>query len=245
VTAATNIGGFAWPDGARAAVSLTYDDALRSQLDNAVPVLDANGVRATFFLSQATRQFDALAARFSALLATGHELASHTVAHPCERELPGYTLERMGADLDQNIQTLRSMGAAGALTFAYPCGITTLGPSTVSYVPLVHERFLAARSTDWAIADPHTVDLDLVPSMGPDAAPTAARAIDLACQAQAAGGWLVLGFHGIGERAEYLPMPQAAHDELIRWLSRHAPSLWIAPFGTVAAHVVRSRRRAG
>jgi hypothetical protein len=31
---------FAWPPGIRAAVSLAYDDALDSQLDNAIPMLD-------------------------------------------------------------------------------------------------------------------------------------------------------------------------------------------------------------
>ena len=33
-------GDFHWPDGRKAAVSLAYDDALDSQLDNALPVLD-------------------------------------------------------------------------------------------------------------------------------------------------------------------------------------------------------------
>src|SRR4051812_24404914 len=40
-----------WPSGAEAAVSLTYDDALGSQLRYALPVLDAAGIKATFFLS--------------------------------------------------------------------------------------------------------------------------------------------------------------------------------------------------
>ena len=36
---------------ARAAVSLAYDDALDSQLDNAIPALDRHGLRATFYLT--------------------------------------------------------------------------------------------------------------------------------------------------------------------------------------------------
>lgn len=44
---ATNL----WPNGARAAVVLTYDDALESQLANVVPALDAANFKATFFLS--------------------------------------------------------------------------------------------------------------------------------------------------------------------------------------------------
>ena len=39
-----------WPGGARVAVSLSYDDALDSQLDMAVPALDAHGFKASFYL---------------------------------------------------------------------------------------------------------------------------------------------------------------------------------------------------
>ena len=40
----------AWPGGKRAAVVLTYDDTLPSQLDIAIPALDAAGFKGTFFL---------------------------------------------------------------------------------------------------------------------------------------------------------------------------------------------------
>ena len=40
-----------WPNGASAAVSLTYDDGLDSQLDNAAGELEAARLRATFFLT--------------------------------------------------------------------------------------------------------------------------------------------------------------------------------------------------
>ena len=40
-----------WPNGAKAAVVLTYDDALTSQLDHVVPELDAAGFKGTFFLA--------------------------------------------------------------------------------------------------------------------------------------------------------------------------------------------------
>ena len=45
------MGRFAWPNGARAAVSLTYDDGCDSQLENVVPLLDELGLKATFFLT--------------------------------------------------------------------------------------------------------------------------------------------------------------------------------------------------
>ena len=42
---------FAWPGGARAALSLSFDDARRSQIDRGMTILDARGVKATFYVS--------------------------------------------------------------------------------------------------------------------------------------------------------------------------------------------------
>ena len=41
---------FSWPNGAKAAVSLAYDDALPSQLDTAIPQLNAAGLKGSFYL---------------------------------------------------------------------------------------------------------------------------------------------------------------------------------------------------
>jgi len=70
----------AWPDGQRAAVSLTYDDGLDSQLDHVAPALDRFGFKATFFLTcenmeERVRGWEALAGR-------GHEIGDHTFHHP-------------------------------------------------------------------------------------------------------------------------------------------------------------------
>ncbi|MDT7892902.1 MAG: polysaccharide deacetylase family protein, partial [Armatimonadota bacterium] len=40
-----------FPKGCRAAVSLTFDDGLKSQLEVAVPLLNDRGLRATFYLN--------------------------------------------------------------------------------------------------------------------------------------------------------------------------------------------------
>jgi len=39
-----------WPEGKTAAIVLTYDDGLHSQLDIAIPQLDAAQLKGTFFL---------------------------------------------------------------------------------------------------------------------------------------------------------------------------------------------------
>jgi peptidoglycan/xylan/chitin deacetylase (PgdA/CDA1 family) len=50
--AATAASANIWPNGAKAAVSLTYDDGLDSQLENGVGALQSAGLKATFFLTK-------------------------------------------------------------------------------------------------------------------------------------------------------------------------------------------------
>ncbi len=237
-------GGFAWPGGAQAAVSLTYDDSLESQLKYAVPVLDAAGIGATFFLSEGYF-FTQHSADFGALLASGHELASHTVKHPCFNsgtDLALYTSDQMAAELDANLQSLRGLGVTAAKpTFAYPCGQSDLGNPKTSYVSLVQERFAAARGTTWAVAAPSTVDLFNVPSAFPPETSTGADIVALIQSAESSAGWVVVGMHGISSAGEYLNLSQPAHDAIVSYLTTSAAKIWTAPFGTVAEYVARCR----
>jgi peptidoglycan/xylan/chitin deacetylase (PgdA/CDA1 family) len=219
----------------RAAVSLTYDDALASQLDDAVPDLDRHGLLGTFFLTD-TR---ANPAPWRALRARGHELAAHTFAHPCARSnswvKPGngsedYTLARMAKELDDQTATLAELGQPRPFTFAYPCGETTVGDGHESYVPLVRARFLAARGVAGSLAG-KGVDRFLVPAVfstgsGPE---LVGRVKDAVAQ----GGWLVFGFHGVG--GDYLSVSREAHEALLAYLASHRDSVVTAPFGTLAA----------
>ena len=51
MTQSASAQGMTWPEGKHAAIVLTYDDGLPSQLDVAIPQLDRAGLRATFFLN--------------------------------------------------------------------------------------------------------------------------------------------------------------------------------------------------
>ena len=74
---------FAWPDGARAAVSLSYDDALPSQLDNAIPALDRHGLKGTFYLILSAESVRTRMDDWRAAARNGHELGNHSLFHPC------------------------------------------------------------------------------------------------------------------------------------------------------------------
>src|SRR6476660_8038790 len=71
----------AWPNGFRAAVSISFDDARRSQVELGLPLIDQMGIPATFYVlpdgvNQAPRGWHDL-------VASGHEVGNHTFMHPC------------------------------------------------------------------------------------------------------------------------------------------------------------------
>jgi peptidoglycan/xylan/chitin deacetylase (PgdA/CDA1 family) len=76
-----------FPPGRRAAISLTFDDGLRSQREIAVPLLNDRGLRATFYLNPrgTTPESDDWQERWAAwkeVAEQGHELGNHSLTHP-------------------------------------------------------------------------------------------------------------------------------------------------------------------
>jgi peptidoglycan/xylan/chitin deacetylase (PgdA/CDA1 family) len=264
--------------GAVAAVSLTYDDGLDPHLAVVQPALEAVGLRGTFFLSNfegvdndwalpsVKQPLPALSPRHLAWQAAGqkgHEVAGHTVNHPCNSDskapnyhLTDYTMARMQTELDESIARLARLGGNPPLTFAYPCGSDKagLGATAEDYSPLVAARFFAARVSDTGIADPSKVDLLHVPQLdsGGKSGDELKKMVD---DAIAAKGWLVLLFHGVGSDAScngltyapdtcminYLTTSTEAHAALIQYLAEKKAQVWTAPFGQVATRIKSGR----
>lgn len=227
--------GTKWPNGAKAAVVLTYDDALSSQLDHAVPVLDAAEFKATFFL---TGLKPAAVPRWRVVAAEGHELGNHTVLHACPPSGPSaeragtseaYTTEKMLKEIEQQNVFLTSLDGKPTHGFASPCGQTLAGghdyiealraAKLVTYVRGVYT------SPDDLRADVGRMDPMHVPSRGFPEGVTGAQLIEFAKEAQAGGGMAVYLFHGVG--GDYLQVSDAAHRELIAWLAAHRSEIWV------------------
>jgi peptidoglycan/xylan/chitin deacetylase (PgdA/CDA1 family) len=218
------------------AVSLTYDDSLQSQIDNAGPDLARYRLAGTFFVEDVGND----PAPWQALRAQGHELGSHTMKHPCPRTnswvktglaSEDYDLPRMTTELDDSVALLRSLGQTGPLSFAYPCGVTTVGDQHESYIAAVKARFAAARGVSSTVA-PRSVDLFLTPGLFTTAAGDALVG-RVSTAARTGGGWVIFGFHGVG--GDHLSVTREAHAELLAYLDAHRATVWTAPFGTVAA----------
>jgi len=217
------------------AVTLTYDDALPSQLSTAAPALRAHGLKATFFVTDVRSN----PAPWSALRDDGHELASHTFLHPCPASntwvAPGnanedYDTARMTTELDGTIAMLEMLGQPPPYTFAYPCGITWIGADQQTYIPLVKQRFSAARGVSPGQIQ-EGVLLTNVPATFSTG--TGDALIAIAEQAKANGTWVVYGFHGIGADSNLIAAD--AHETLLAYLDDQSDAIYVATFGELAA----------
>lgn len=231
---------FTWPNGKKAAVSLTYDDAIQSQLDNAVPSLKKHGLVATFFLTGSSPLLQSSPERYRDLVKTGNELGSHTMLHPCDKALPfvqpgnalqDYDQARMAAELDETLQILKDLGQPAPFTFAYPCGSTYIGEKRESYIPAIEQRFVAARGVDGRVVAA-TDSLYTVPSRSGDM--DGAGLVSWVERAVASGSWIVFTFHGVA--GDYLAVKSEAHEALLDYLVEHKDTVWTERFGTVAQY---------
>jgi peptidoglycan/xylan/chitin deacetylase (PgdA/CDA1 family) len=232
----------AWPRGGQAAVSLTYDDGLDSQLDNAVPQLDALGLKGTFFVTG--ENMDARLKDWVTLAQHGHEIADHTVTHPCE--LAAYTASRFRRQELGAMETYLNdnFGINRVRSFAYPCGVTELGAGSAAlrrarYLGLLRGRFASARTVVGGPNDPRALNRTryalhaFEPTYDQD---EPSLAFDYVGKALARGDWAILVFHEVLEkRVGEGDTSIAVHGAILDWLSR-AP-VWCAPMSSVLAHI--------
>lgn len=231
-----------WPNGAKAAVVLTYDDALTSQLDHAVPVLDRAGLKATFFLSNIRR---GEVERWRSVAHKGHELANHTVFHACPATQypadPRYTTEAytpasMLTEIEQENVLLTAIDGKSDHGFGTPCGNGLAGGS--DYLTLLRAKglvsYIRTGNADQRDAKVQAADIDVmhIPARSFPEGVSGKQLIDYARQAEAGGGLAVFVFHGVA--GEYLNVSGQAHRKLVTWLAAHQREVWVASLGEVA-----------
>lgn len=248
--------GFRWPDGAKAAVALTYDDGVDVQLDHAVPDLEAARLRGTFYVTGYSESFRKRMAEWRAIAVRGHELGNHTLFHPClkqadgrertwvdaERDLNTYSIARIVAEFRVMDAFLHAVDGEKAHTLAYTCGDETI--RGVSFVDSIRPLAPAARAYKHAfraLADPLELDPYRVPSWAL-ANDKGAEMIAWVEQAVQSGALAVFTFHGVGG-GHSINVDREDHQALLRWLDANRARVWTAPFVKIMAHVTAERRR--
>jgi peptidoglycan-N-acetylglucosamine deacetylase len=234
-----------FPDGASAAVSLSFDDARASQLDGS-SILDDHGIRATFYVLPSG--LAAAPDRWHAIARAGHEIGNHSSTHPCSGNFAfsaGNALEHktphdIAADVEAATATIRDLLGVRPRTFAYPCGqsFTGRGRHRRSYVPLIAERFLAGRGYGSEVGNrPERCDLAHLHAYTVDGLDTAGLR-SLVAAGMARGEWVIMAGHDIGADG---PQTVSARElgGFCRSLIRD-DRVWVAPVVEVAERVARA-----
>lgn len=237
---------FRWPNGRRAAVSLTWDDARPSQVDVGIPILDRFGFKGTFYLLP--RNMKRQVAKWRAAAARGHEIGNHTLRHPCTGnfigwQTPGtmlenYTLARMEREL---LEANRILGAAVGVrptSFAYCCGQNFVGRGRRlrSYVPLIAKHFVVGQAGySETYASPERCDLAQVPSIKFDNKTFEELRLTLDA-AVTDGCWLILFGHEVGSARGRQTTSAGALRKLCENL-KSRPEIWVDTVSAVGRHI--------
>ncbi len=236
--AAADDGAFPWPQGQRAAVSLAYDDALPSQLDNAIPALDRHGLKGSFYLILAAAPVRERLEEWRAAARNGHELGNHSLFHQCSTRGPGRewvqtaqdldttSVARMRAQLEVANTMLHAIDGSTAFTFTAPCGDRIA--SDGDYIKEVSGLFLGIKMVGGGVVpDMWTLDPAAVPVTVPVDA-SGAELIALVEEAGRRGTMINFTFHGIG--GDHLAVSREAHDALLAYLAEHRQFYWTGTF---------------
>lgn len=233
-----------WPHHKKAVIVLTYDDALESQLDNAVPLLDSLHFKGTFFLIGDQLNFNTIP-RWKAVAKKGHELGNHTLYHPCaDKDNPvgsqTYTPNTILREIGVTNYFLYALDGKTTHAYAYPCTETSVGgmyyvdslrkSGAVNYARIGGDK-------DAIITDFKNLDPLLIPSYGLEQGTTGDQLIAYVKNVEKAGGMGVIMFHGIG--GDWIITSPQAHRQLLEYLKQDK-NIWVATFSEAMNYAERT-----
>lgn len=191
---------------------------------------------------------------WKALADTHHEIASHTLYHPCRKSSPGrdwvaeeqnldkYTLAQISSELDVNNTLLQSLDGKKVRTFAYPCGDTTVEGGAKSYLPVAQEKFVAARGVAYDIRPVSELSFYETPTF--DAANKSLEELVAYVEdAARAGTVATIMFHGVG--GNYLTVDGEVHREFLDYLAAHSDRIWTTTYLKAMSHARSEFKRLG
>lgn len=238
-----------WPNNALAAVSLSYDDTLASQLDNAIPALDKYDLKGSFYLTLASPTFKARKLEWQNIAKHGHELGNHTINHACRGSLPNRSWVDPKNDLDNKKvaelvaevvkanQILMQLDNQTIRTFTLPCTDTLAGGR--NYLKAITPLFIGMKTRVGGI--PETMKGSDIKNVAVISAEnlTGEQLIAYVKQAADKGTMVNFTFHGVG--GDYLSITAAAHDTLLKFLANNKKRYWVDTFRNISLHIINNK----
>jgi peptidoglycan/xylan/chitin deacetylase (PgdA/CDA1 family) len=227
-----------WRHNHDGAVSLNFDDGYWSQVTNAVPLLNARGLKATFFLG--ISGMDVPWDQWRQLAEQGYEIGSHTINHPDLTRLSDselrYELSESQRVINQNIPS------QSCITLAYP------GTVSNSYVQAVASEYYIAARGGWAAEQGGSFNYYEDVDLGNYNEAKAVNFYNVASDSSlydvpisnidanldhaiAYHAWYIMYLHTVPDDTYYLDYLSTVLDHIV------ARNLWMATFGEVAQYM--------
>jgi hypothetical protein len=202
----------AFRDGKGAAFSMHFDDSMASQVENAMPLLNARGLVATFFVNPGSDRYMRHRQVWEEeCLRNGHELADHTMVHG---DVDDYA--QADYEIGECARVIRNAYGNGSrlLPFIRPGGVRWgIDDTQLREILDRHELFLAQRSHG-SFPSSYFTDITIPVQ-----------------EAMARRAWTQLGFHGTG--GEWLSTELADLVRLLDHLVANRALVWVATTGDV------------
>ncbi|MDC8830082.1 polysaccharide deacetylase family protein [Alteromonas gilva] len=228
-----------WPNGAKAAVSLSYDDTLNSQLDNAIPALNNYNLKGSFYLSVSNEPLSLRMEEWRQAAKQGHELGNHTIYHPCRKTLPGrdwvadyadlhrYSLPQLEREIATTNTFLHAVDGLTERTYIPPCIDLAVNNDNTSIKPVLSKYFVGVKGVPMHL--PPEQIIDLMPSG------VSEQALIAYVEKAAQNGQLAsIIFHGIG--GDHLSVSTEAHEESLQHLASHPERFYVDSFINIMCH---------
>lgn len=245
---------FTWPAGAKAAICLTYDDALDCQLNYAIPELDSVGLKGTFFLTGNSSCLYRRMDEWRAAAKKGHELGNHSLFHPCMKTRPDgtvaswvlpwydlskYTIPQLITELRTNNTLLKAIDGKEKRTYAYPCTDCVAGG--ILFTDSLKPLFSAARGGKSLPENMEGYNIYDAPSWGV-ADNTAEELINYVNKARDKGTIAIFMFHSVG--GGYLNTGAGQHRKLLEYIVKNRKDFYCATFREVMEYIKLKQNQA-
>ncbi len=203
-------------DDCAAAVSLTFDDALRSHVDSAIPILDRHGLKGTFFLLISNIHPEGASTwdDWRRAVANGHEAGSHSLTHPLLTKVPDQA--QLRDEIAGSADLIEAKLGIRPVSFAYP-------ESDVN-------DFIRKMVLDVYVFDRANCRVWGGPGF------TVASGIRHLEQAVEKNEWFYCMLHGVGE-STWGPVDPDVLDGLASYLAAHRDRIWTDTYSRVFSYV--------
>jgi len=236
---------FKWPNNKTAAVSLAYDDALDSQLDNAIPALNKHNFKGSFYLKLASPTLKNRLEDWRDAAKKGHELGNHTINHACSgskqnrdwvekhNDLDSRSLKEIIQEVENANTFLHAIDGEIVRTFTVPC--LDIMVENTNYVDLVAPLFVGIKYSAGSILKSKSeFNMLKMPAFFPFDVSSEVL-INYVKEAKKNGTMVNFTFHGIG--GEHLSITNKVHEELLAYLAENKKDYWVDTFRNISLYV--------